>query len=44
MSKKLVFDLGGVLYSNGTRIAYNRLLRHGINEDIIKYSLLSEDS
>ena len=44
MSKKLVFDLGGVLYYNGNRIAYNNLLKKGINEDIIKYSLLSNDS
>lgn len=40
--KRIVFDLGGVLYSNGLPYIYNSLKRDGVNKIILKNMLFSE--
>ena len=41
-SRRIVFDLGGVLYSNGLPYIYNSMKRNGVNKKILKNLLFSE--
>ena len=40
--KRIVFDLGGVLYSNGLPYIYNSMKREGVSNRVLKKLLFSE--
>ena len=42
--KFVYFDMGGVLFSKGTKNTFNYLRKKRISESLIKYTLISNDS